>query len=264
MKKPKMIACDLDGTLLLNGAQVLQENTCALIHRLYMERGIRFAAASGRQYLNLQHLFEPIKDEIDYVCENGCVAFSKGERIFKATMGRELGNQLIEDILKMEGAEVLISGENTSYILEGEDAFYHHVRDVVGNHTTWIRDFHEIEEPYFKISIFEKEGLHDVDFWKEKYESVCTVQTGGEQWLDVMPKNINKKPALEALLKKRGIEPEDLMAFGDNDNDSQMLDLAGIPCSVNSGKEAIRAKAVYLTDTVEHAFENMLEGKLFD
>ena len=45
----RLIASDLDGTLLLDGAQSLRPETCRLIHSL-TARGIYFFAASGRQY----------------------------------------------------------------------------------------------------------------------------------------------------------------------------------------------------------------------
>jgi len=261
MKKPKCIACDLDGTLLLNDAQELNQNTCELIRRLRVEQGIRFIASSGRQYYNLQNLFSPIKEEIGYVCENGCIAFLEGKQIFKAEMSRELGFQLIEDILHTKGAEVLVSGENTSYILKKEKAFYHHIKEVVKNDTTVIESFKEIQEPFFKISIFEVEGLHDVSYWERKYGDICTVATGGEQWLDIMPKGISKESALRPLLKQWEILPEEVMAFGDNDNDLEMLNMVGMPCSLISAKKEIQAKAIYITDTVENAFIKMLNHK---
>ena len=68
----KLIACDLDGTLLLNGAQELRPETSDLILKL-RKQGRLFVAASGRQYPNLRRLFEPVEDEIAYICENGAL-----------------------------------------------------------------------------------------------------------------------------------------------------------------------------------------------
>ena len=59
----KLIASDLDGTILKNGAQELPEGFCELVRRL-KEKGIQFAAASGRQNYNLRLLFAPLKDDI--------------------------------------------------------------------------------------------------------------------------------------------------------------------------------------------------------
>lgn len=55
----KLIASDLDGTLLQNGAQELNPEIYDLILAL-KERGIHFAAASGRQYASERNLFKPI------------------------------------------------------------------------------------------------------------------------------------------------------------------------------------------------------------
>ena len=77
----KLIASDLDGTLLLHGAQMLRTETCGLIHRLYKEKGIYFVSASGRQYDNQQRLFAPVADEIAYICENGCLSFFEGDML---------------------------------------------------------------------------------------------------------------------------------------------------------------------------------------
>ena len=68
----KLIASDLDGTLLQNGAQELNPEIYDLILAL-KERGIHFAAASGRQYASERNLFKPIADEISYIAENGAV-----------------------------------------------------------------------------------------------------------------------------------------------------------------------------------------------
>ena len=62
----KLIASDLDGTLLLNHAQSLNPGTAKLIHEL-TKQGRIFAAASGRQYPNLYRLFHGVEDEIAYL-----------------------------------------------------------------------------------------------------------------------------------------------------------------------------------------------------
>ena len=80
----KLIASDLDGTLLLNGAQKLPEDIFPLIRRL-KEMGILFAAASGRQYNNMKRLFAPVVSDMAFICENGAVAFWKDELLLTGT-----------------------------------------------------------------------------------------------------------------------------------------------------------------------------------
>ena len=62
----KFIACDLDGTLLLNGAQSVDESAIQYIDRL-VESGVIFAPASGRQITSLKRLFEPISNKLAYI-----------------------------------------------------------------------------------------------------------------------------------------------------------------------------------------------------
>ena len=66
----KMVASDLDGTLLLNKAQSLPEEIFPLIRKL-KEMGILFVAASGRQYPNMKRMFAPVASEIAYISETG-------------------------------------------------------------------------------------------------------------------------------------------------------------------------------------------------
>ena len=66
----KLIACDLDGTLLHPGEREPRSEAFELIDELH-RRGIVFMPASGRQYASLRYLFAPVPDELAYVCENG-------------------------------------------------------------------------------------------------------------------------------------------------------------------------------------------------
>mgnify|MGYP001536952521 FL=1 len=66
-KRIKFIASDLDGTLLLNGAQKVSQELIPLIKRLN-DNGIIFCAASGRQYPNMTKLFAPVASEAFWRC----------------------------------------------------------------------------------------------------------------------------------------------------------------------------------------------------
>lgn len=261
MPNIKVIACDLDGTLLLNGAQQLQPNTCDLIEQL-TERGILFIAASGRQYTNLRRLFAPVADRIGYICENGCLGFFGGKRLFRETFDHALGQEIMRAIQKTPGAEVLLSGETVSYLEPKEPSYTHHVRDVLKNDVLLVPDILNTPEPYMKISVYESSGIQDAQRWEREFGDRCTVVTGGNAWLDMMPTGVNKATGLDRLLHHLNISPEACMAIGDNDNDREMLELVRYPAAVKSAKPGIRSLAKLETDTVEHLFEQILAGAL--
>ena len=65
----KLVASDLDGTLLHNYQQTVPKEIYDTIKALH-EKGIIFTAASGRQYANIRRLFAPLGFDIPYIAEN--------------------------------------------------------------------------------------------------------------------------------------------------------------------------------------------------
>ena len=68
----RLIASDIDGTLLPYDETVMPQRLFPLIRRL-RERNILFCPASGRQYHSMRTLFAPVADEMCFLCENGAV-----------------------------------------------------------------------------------------------------------------------------------------------------------------------------------------------
>jgi len=263
MKKPRLIASDLDGTLLLHGAQQLNPEACGLIQQV-LDQGIFFAAASGRQYFNLQNLFSPVRDQIAYLCENGCLSYYHDEILNREVMDRELGRRIIRMIEEDPACEPLVSGTKTSYIRSGNPSYYSLLHDVVRDDVTIVPDLCAIEEPYMKISIYTDSVERILPDWQRKAGSFCTVATGGSQWLDMMPAGVNKSTALRKIMERLGVEPEDCIAFGDNDNDREMLEMVGCPIVMDTAVPSVRPLGRYHTDTVEHALQRILSGEGFD
>lgn len=261
MTRIKLIASDLDGTLLLNDTQELRPDTCDLIRTLH-EMGIMFFAASGRQYFNIRQLFEPVNDIIGYICENGAISFNKGVMLGKHTIPHEAGQAIIRAITQREGFEVMISGENTCYIHPKDMSFYYYLHDTVKYNVTIVPDIMNTPEPYMKIAIYQKDGKTDLNYWASLFEGLCYVVTSGTMWVDAMPFGVNKGVALEHVLDVLEISPAECMAIGDNDNDREMLELAGYPVAVNSAKSQIRALAKILTPSVEELFMKIIQGSL--
>lgn len=75
----KLIASDMDGTLLDENSQVPPE-TYELIEAL-RERGVHFAASSGRRYDRLCEFFAPVVDKMDFVAANGAQVYADGVEV---------------------------------------------------------------------------------------------------------------------------------------------------------------------------------------
>ena len=85
----KLIATDMDGTLLDENSQVPEE-TFELIHAL-TEKGIHFCASSGRRYDELCAMFQPVKDEMDFVACNGTQVYADGRMLDRGVFSTPSG-----------------------------------------------------------------------------------------------------------------------------------------------------------------------------
>ena len=152
----RLIASDIDGTLLLNGATEIPQEIFYQIDRLE-RKGILFCPASGRQYSSLRKLFAPVADRVPFLCENGAVVYGPGNPgpvLSKTAMGRSLAEELCRDILALPGVEVLISGANISYLCPKDPAEGELVHYFVGNNTTQIPAPEEVPEDIVKVSAY--------------------------------------------------------------------------------------------------------------
>ena len=141
----KLIASDLDGTLLQNGAQELTPRAVSLVRKL-TEKGIYFVAASGRQYANERRLFAPVRDDISYIAENGSVCIHKGKVISRGIIEDDLAFRILREIKQQTNFEVVVSREDTCLIENNDPAFVDLIVNVMKNTT-------EIAAPMSLISI---------------------------------------------------------------------------------------------------------------
>lgn len=247
----KFIACDLDGTLLLNGAQSVDESAIQYIDRL-VESGVVFAPASGRQITSLKRLFEPISNKLAYIAENGALVEYRGETIGKTPMDRKLALEIIEDVIAQPNCEVLVSGEHTAYIKPKSEEYHYRMTKVVNYHTTLVDKFTDIDEDILKIAVCDMSGIknskgHFINKWSDR----ASVLVSGELYLDFMDSAVNKGRGIEQIQKYFGLKPEECMAFGDNYNDIAMLDKVYYSYVMEKAASDVKKHGRFITGWVE-------------
>lgn len=257
----KLIASDLDGTLLLNGAQRLNPEVFDLITAL-KEHGILFTAASGRQYTNLRRLFAPVKDDIAYVAENGSLCIYKGKTLSKGMIGRELGLRIIDAVHSYGRCECIVSGERVCYTDSRDTRFKEHMLHVVGNDMEFVSDLKEdVHEPFLKLALCDFQGTRKTEeHFKALFSDEIKIVTSGNIWVDFITPGANKGNALQVLLDHLHIDPKDCAAFGDQCNDEEMLQLAGVSYAMADAAPAVIQQASHTTDSVENVLKRILES----
>ncbi len=254
----KLIASDLDGTLLLEGRKELTQRQTAAI-RGVMDKGIIFAAASGRPCKSLENLFAPAGDGMLYIAENGALIKYRGQILAKWPMTRELAIDIAKDIYAREGCEVLISGEVKSYIRPKSEAYLHRMTQVVKYDCKVIQDFDEIEEDIIKVAVCNMSGIEaDSGYFHSRWDDVSKCAVSGPMYMDFTMPGINKGVALRAVQELLKIKPEECMAFGDNFNDVEMLNCVEYPCVMNNAVAAMKQHGKYIVDNVESALEHII------
>ena len=183
----RLIASDIDGTLLPYGEQAISEEVFQEIRRLE-RRGILFCPASGRQYTSVRKLFAPVADKLPCVCENGAAVYGPGGSLLgKTPMDREQALALCRDIIALPGAEVLISGADTSYLCPKYGDILP-LMESKGNNIVLVPCPEEVPEDIVKIAAFCPTGTAEL----EAVPAVKACDIGldrsmigaGAEWLD--------------------------------------------------------------------------------
>lgn len=258
----KLVASDLDGTLLQGGAQSLSPRSEDLIRRL-TEKGIHFVAASGRQYDNERRVFAALHDDISYIAENGSVCIHQGEVISRSTIDPDLCRRILEEIKREGNFEVVVSREDSCFIENNDEAFVDHIVNVMHNTTQIVDDIREVDGPILKIAICNmNDGPHIVDKYQkhlqDMFSSEIKVVTSGNIWIDFIAPGTNKGAALEKLINRLDIKPEECMAFGDQYNDVEMLQFVGTSYAMSNAAPGISYYSTYITDSVDDVLEDLL------
>lgn len=255
----KLIASDLDGTLLTNGAKELTTELFDLILAL-KEKGIYFAAASGRQIASLRNLFGPVADEISYITENGAVCVCDGELISTTAIDHDLALRIIECTQKLPNRKTLVSCVDTCYVESSDEEFYNLIRYGYNNATSVIDNLTDITEPIVKIAVYDTcDPKGTLEYCTDIFKDEVNVVTAGNYWVDFVPFHSNKGTALKTLAEHLGLELKDTMVFGDQQNDIEMLKAAGTSYAMDTASSDVAACADHITDSVEKILKQYLE-----
>lgn len=261
----KMVASDLDGTLLLNKAQSLPEEIFPLIRKL-KEMGILFVAASGRQYPNMKRMFAPVASEIAYISENGALAVDQEEVLYQDSFDRKVAAEIIEAIIGKKDAEFTCSAKDYHYLMPKTERFREHMLYEVKNDCRFVKSLDEMTDPIMKLAVYEPAGITDesVKYWRGRFSQYCTVVTSGNDWIDFIPFGTNKAKGIREYQKRYGILPEECMVFGDEYNDIEMLKSVKYSFAMEHAKDGVKAAASYIAVRVEGVLRKLIqaEGKI--
>ncbi|MCY8857978.1 Cof-type HAD-IIB family hydrolase [Bacillus atrophaeus] len=284
----KLIAIDLDGTLLNSKHQVSSENEKAL-HQARQE-GIEVVVSTGRAHFDVASIFEPLGMKTWVISANGAAIHDPDGGLFHC-----------ESIAKKRAYEILswLEEENYYYEVFTNRAIYtpHNGRELLNieldrvtsanpeadlavlrqaaevqysqSGFEYIHSYRELFETEEQIDFFNILGF---SFYKEKLEAGwkkfenetdLTVVSSADHNFEIAGKRATKGQALERLAKKLGIPMNETAAVGDSLNDYSMLKAAGKSVAMRNAREDIKAMADAVTLTNdEHGVAHMIRHLL--
>lgn len=245
----KLIASDIDGTLVPDGSHELNPELYDVILKL-RAKGIQFAAASGRQWLSIESIFEPIKEKVFYLSDNGAYVGCHGRSLYVNTIERNTVMDMVQDVRNMDGLDVMICGPDVIYTETDNQEFLDWMVNGYKFHVKQVEDLTKVDSEFIKISVYRKTDVEaHTRTLREKYADRLKMTIAGDMWLDCMRPGINKGQAVKLLQDSLGIKPEETMAFGDQLNDIEMLKQAYYSFAVGNAREEVKAAARFRTDT---------------
>lgn len=266
--KIKLIAMDMDGTLLRSDNTISKKTKEVLIKA--QQQGIRLVLASGRSYRKLYDYAQELRMPLygGFLIEvNGIALYDlakKERKVFHQLRKEEAC--YIFDSIKDLGVEIIgmvddglydyipesMMEEKIAYRREhglsedypwtaGAFAFVYDNRVGYPRQYT-IKDASEFPETMNKISVcHHPEKLQAIlPEIRKRLGASFWIGLTSPSWLEIMPKNVTKGSALATLAQTLAIPMEEAMAFGDGENDMEMLQIVKYGIAMKNGLDNVR------------------------
>lgn len=241
----KLIASDIDGTLVENSTGILYPEMFKLIRKLKKE-GILFCAASGRQYESIRNMFEPVKDEIIFLAENGADIRYQDKIISLTTMDRKDIEDIIQFLRKENrGGEYIVSTDKGSIMDTKNQEFIDLIKYGYRNKYRLVEDVLNEDVPILKIAAYQKDSIRTLgeECLIPPFAHRVKATMAGEEWVDYMNFSVDKGNALQIIQRYFNISKEDTIAFGDNSNDIGLLQASGRGFAVEDAVKELKEVA---------------------
>lgn len=254
--KYKLIAIDMDGTL-LNSKNQLSNRTIQTLKRV-REKGVETVIATGRLYKSASYYANLLGISNSIITSNGALMLDeKGNVLYENTLDKEK----LEKIVKLSSKHNIyhhfysrdkfyaqyISKEVLKFYNEGNQKMnidvqvYKNLSEIVNNKDIKIHKCLYIEN-------HGKEKLEKLDLELKSIEGL-NITSSWHNNIEVMNKDVSKGKALEELCKIKNINPEQVIAIGDNQNDIPMLDYAGYSIAMGNALDLVKNTADHITLT---------------
>lgn len=248
----KMIATDMDGTLLDARGELDLPRLTAVLDQLE-ERDIKFVVATGNEIQRMRLLLGDLTDRMTLIVANGARIFEKNEMMLGTFWQTDL---IAETLDYFHGRErdvhLVVTSTKGGFVQEGTDfpMINKVMTDEMARHFYKQMNFmpslqnHHFEE-VLKMSIMvdEAKAAEVTRQINTAFSGRLSAVTSGYGAIDIIQEGVHKAWGIRQLMDQWQIGSKEIMAFGDSENDLEMLELADFSYAMANGDEKIKCIA---------------------
>lgn len=243
----KAVFFDVDNTLVSHSTYPshVPEPTLEAL-RLLRERGHVVSLATGRSLATAGRLMKELWFENAVLC-SGAHIIADGKPLFVAHIEQALAESFVRRGREL-GCAIFACTDYTMYTERASDESLNYIRNESG--------LSDILRPIGEMAGVCYMNLFG-DALPEPGEITSACVTYEKGWIEIRPKGISKATGIRKLSEHYGITMEDTVAFGDGNNDLEMLRAAGTGIAVGGAPAEVTAAADIVTGGID-------EGGIFD
>ena len=243
----KIIFFDIDRTLYDPDIKKIPESTIKALKQLHERDDIEIAIATGRAFYML-HIIESIKEYINiFVLINGQIIIKDGVTIYRNPIEKEKVLKVVDTFNKHDLKYGFLGEfDETLNIVDekGKQAF-----ELVDMKLPRIDPHFYLDNDIFQMWVFCDNQNHNV--YKREFSDLQVVSWLGGGF-DILSKGMSKKEGIKKILELEHIELHNAYAFGDGDNDIEMLDYIPNSVCMGNGSEEAKKHATFITDDIKN------------
>lgn len=263
----------MDGTF-LNSKSEIPEESIRVVDECE-KLGIKFAICSGRTIPALNHFRKELGCRGYLIGANGghIVKADLSETVYRMTLSMEDAKSLY-DLSKIIDTHLMVWSGDTLYVPADNEYTRFYERLSYYNMTIYNPE----DPPFFKNPLPNGRSPIEKMFWLSSPEATdlnvkyapqflsktISISRSGERYVEIVDSSVNKASGLEILANHLGISMDEVVCFGDADNDIPMLKAAGMSVAVANANENVKKIAKMITDTNDNGGVLKAFCKLFD